>query len=188
MSQTMKAKALTLRPHEARRLDKDGRATIVREVTPQPHPSCSEDGEGWHWHSRGRDDHYLFATDERHLAESMVRDDACPFGPVGLELWGRETWAEWLLCGGRAKGWGGREHGWGNTIYRATFGAAMDPECEGFTAWRSSTSMPIAASRFPRLRLAECEVKRAGATLDIPAGRWCWFATIEDAKREGAAK
>lgn len=62
--------------------------------------------------------------------------NACPFGAPGDQLWVRETFAI-----------GPKDHGWGHVIYKATFGAAMKPVCEGFTPWKPSTQMPRWASR-----------------------------------------
>ena len=41
----------------------------------------------------------------------------------------------------------GTNHAWGSPIYKATFNAGLTQKCEGFSAWRSSTTMPRWASR-----------------------------------------
>lgn len=95
----------------------------------------------------------------------------CPYGKPGDQLWVRETFAT-----------GNPEHYWGNPIYKATFGAALKPVCEGFTKWKPSIHMPRAASRIDLLikdirveRLqdiskADCMAEGMSGLQDIHAG------------------
>jgi hypothetical protein len=66
----------------------------------------------------------------------------------GDRLWVREAFAT-----------GPTNHGWGETIYRATFGAAMDPVCEGFTPWKFARRMPKRCSRIT-LTVADVALER----------------------------
>jgi hypothetical protein len=64
----------------------------------------------------------------------------------GDRLWVREAFAVHANAGPtiHQKGDG---HPWGSPIYKATFGAALDPRCEGFTRWTTPIHMPRWASR-----------------------------------------
>lgn len=75
-------RAINLRQNEARTLAEHGVVTVARRMDPQPHPSCSPDGCGWHWHPRDDESHYVFGTDKAHLIETLVLEH-CPFGRVG---------------------------------------------------------------------------------------------------------
>lgn len=198
-----KTRALTLRPHEARRLAKHGRVLIVREVKPQP-PSERDiralSGCGYSIYCYEYD---KAATGVWMLAGPIwafrklgfeTQGFRCPFGSLGSELWGRETWSpdhaafypHWPRVY-KADGYPAHWEIEGDRFY-------SDEAKEWFPfRWLPATTMPRATSRFPRLVLAACEVKRAGEAtpdeiaatglgngpLDIPADRWCWFATIE---------
>lgn len=99
----------------------DGRKTMTRRVLkPQP----QEDIGLW-------------------LAERDMK--ATRWAPGDI-LWVREGFAVHLNSGPviHEKGDG---HPWGSPIYRATFSAALDPRCEGFSPWRPSIHMPRWASR-----------------------------------------
>lgn len=66
----------------------------------------------------------------------------------GMKLWVREAHAT-----------GPEGHAWGSPIYRASFGAMMDPVCEGFTKWRPSVHMHRWASRLT-LTVTEVRLQR----------------------------
>jgi AraC-like DNA-binding protein len=95
----------------------------------------------------------------------------CPFGQPGDRLWVRETWAS-HPCGGTQRHDPGDGHAWGSPIYRATFGAGLKPECEGFTPWRPSIHMPRWACRI----LLEIVSVRVERVMDI---------SDDDARAEG---
>lgn len=89
----MTHRILTADAREAKALH-DGEATaVLRPMEPQPHPSteCSQNGCGWHWHSRNRDDHYMW----HDTLEGLLRDavDSCPHGRVGDVLLFKESHA-----------------------------------------------------------------------------------------------
>jgi hypothetical protein len=94
-----------------------------------------------------------------------------PFGYPGDRLWVRETWAS-HPCGGKQIHARGDGHPWGSPIYRASFGAMLNPLCEGFTPWRPSIHMPRWACRLV-LEIVSVRVERV---FDI---------TEEDALAEG---
>jgi len=185
-----KTRALTLRPHEARRLAEHGRVLIVRELKPQPpdEPAIQAlSGIGYSVYAHEYDKTTtgvwwltgpIWAFRKLGFETQAFR---CPFGPVGSELWGRERYhdrGDYSTIG---------KYATNRYVYPATNG------CKGGWLLHQAVTMPAAASRFPRLVLAACEVKRAGEAtpdeiaatglgdgpLDIPADRWCWFATIE---------
>lgn len=64
----------------------------------------------------------------------------------GDRLWVKEGFSVHISAGPviHPKGDG---HPWGSPIYKATFGAGLDPRCEGFSRWRPSIHMPRWASR-----------------------------------------
>lgn len=68
---------------------------LLRPVEPQPHPSCSPQGCGWHWHGDGGTS-YAWASLPTGLYPTMV--DRCPYGKSGDTLgfrWSNE-WNEIL--------------------------------------------------------------------------------------------
>lgn len=90
----------------------------------------------------------------RVLKPPMMR---VPYAP-GDTLWVRETFATHFMAENRIypKGQG---HAWGSPIYGATYGAALNPQCEGFSPWRPSIHMPRWASRIT-LRVTDVRVQR----------------------------
>ena len=153
-----KARALTLRPHEARRLAEAGEALIVREVELVQFGPSGTPGYDWNFR-RGPGGVW-----EDYRTSELLSSKHCPLGPVGSMLWGREAWSpdhaafyphfpHVYKADGQPAAWeieNGRVYG--------------DETKEWYPfRWRSSTSMPRHASRFPRLRHESCEVKRARA-------------------------
>jgi len=103
----------------------------------------------------------------------------------GDRLWVKEGFAVHVNAGPaiHPKGDG---HPWGSPIYRATFGAALDPRCEGFTRWRPSIHMPRWASRIT-LAVEAVRVERLQdiGENEAPAeGMVRWFPTPEDIAKD----
>lgn len=109
-----------------------------------------------------------------------------PYAP-GDRLWCRETWAT-HPCAKNAVSPKGHGHQWGSPIYRATFGAELDPKCEGFSPWASSIHMPRWASRLT-LVVTEVRVRRLQeiSREDAIAEGIFEAFTVGDARREGLA-
>jgi hypothetical protein len=138
-SKSIKARALTLRDYEARKLAQDGQVLIVREVkapargidSGRPLRAIEPSDDSGLWLAK-----YGYGDDRSFLVR-------CPFGPVDSPLWGREAWAMLIRRGSSI-------HSERVPHYRA--------DGPGISRWRSSTSMPTWASRFPNLRHESCEV------------------------------
>jgi len=178
---TAKTRALTLRPHEARRLAEHGRVLIVRELKPQPpdEPAIQAlSGIGYSVYAHEYDKTTtgvwwltgpIWAFRKLGFETQAFR---CPFGPVGSESWGREGWAK-APRGVVYRVDHDRGDGWGSEVVDLATGETTP------LVWMSPSSMPRERSRFPRLVLAACEVKRAGearradvAAMGLPDGPW----------------
>lgn len=83
-------KSVSLDQREARAMASGMLSTLIRPITPMPHPSCAPDGCGWHWHPENSDDHYVFAPDLLDLMRSIV--DYCPLGNSGDVLLCKEDY------------------------------------------------------------------------------------------------
>lgn len=189
MATRTKTRPLTLKPHEARRLRDAGWALIVRGVEAMPERHGGHPDEWWirtghnSWTSTLRQEVRVrkatreeISRREYHVGRDELLMETCPFGPVGGPLWGRESFRVCLVGDAAA------------IDYRATAGED-DPlaypapydlfvRLEGkpgrrstLVRWRPPSHMPIEASRFPSLRHAACEVKRAmdATWLDVAA-------------------
>lgn len=122
---------LTLHPHEVRAFLAGRLGVIVRPLRFQPRDGYSFDSI-----------HGDLALFKRPPRPDDVVALPIPHGP----FWGRETFADNPCAGGSVvpRGCG---HQWGSPIYKATFGAALKPVCEGFSPWRSPATMPRKYSR-----------------------------------------
>lgn len=192
-----KQRSVVLRPHEARRLAEHGEVLCVRVVKPQPHPSCSEDGCGWHWHPKGRGDNYIFGTDEIHLLGGML--DYSPFGRVGDELWGKEDYSSqgWFAEGAFLQNASESppDAVMAGTVYYKASGDRWQEEgrrCKQFArdvhghyGWYPARSMPAAFSRFPRLVVEKVECRRITTVTEDEAVTMGLQAT-EEGERRGA--
>lgn len=173
-----KTRALTLRAHEARRLAEYGRVLIVREMDA---PTIGPNSGG---PIREIVPSLLIGSglwDVRYDGDNP-RAVRCPFGPVGSELWGREMWAVEGLYTDATGDMTIQANPSHYTVWtrRQCFdGAAERFNLSHLGKWRAADSMPFWASRFPNLRLAACEVKRAGeatradvTAMGLPDGPW----------------
>lgn len=164
-----KPKALTLRPHEARRLAEAGEVLIVREVGLRMFGPSDTPGYDWTFR-RDRDG----CWEDYRTADFLAKFS--PFGPIGSMLAGREEWA--LDDPARlklAEHEGGCNPDW---IYR------REPIHEGTgIRWRSANTMPLWASRFPHLRHESCCVKRVRDLVDRELEQTGMHPSSEDAVR-----
>ena len=114
---------------------------------------------GYDWHFR---DKRMSWNDMRH-SEILA---LCPYGQPGQKLWVREAFATDLLRPEPRKAKGPCE--WGNPIYRATFGAMLNPQCEGYSRWKPSIHMPRWASRIT-LEVTNIRLERLQAITEADA-------------------
>jgi len=98
---------------------------------------------------------YTFAE---YLPVTSPNIDACLPYQIDDLLYARESFALHPSANG-AVSQKGDGHPWGSPIYKATFGAALNPICEGFTKWKPSIHMPRWASRLT-LEVSEVRVQR----------------------------
>jgi hypothetical protein len=159
-------KPLTLKPHEARQLEK-GSVLIVRPVEPQP-PFHGHKEVWCHELDRYETDWGFFDEDREYV---------CPLGKPGIETWGRET--HWRR--GHSSGWCGAdpiEPEWtthkpipeDNGLSRSMLIRYEDPGDPAHWQPRSPATMPKWASRFPRLVIATVRACRlSGLTRDEAA-------------------
>ncbi len=142
--------AVTLLPHEARRLATNGEVLIVREV-----PQAADPNAFLHVYADG---------DVRWATEKQFH--SCLLGPAGTILVGLE---EWAVEGEWSDQTDDRTIGINTTHYLFwTRAQCFDQGKERFNTrwlgrWRPAATMPWSVSRLPRLRHESCEVKRADA-------------------------
>lgn len=138
----------------------NGRLSQGRLVlNPQPRAECGGFqkvfGEPPYFESLNRSGRPIYA---------FPASDGCVTGypniryAVGDILYARECFAL-HSCAKEAVHGKGDDHPWGSPIYKATFGAALNPICEGFSKWKPSIHMPRWASRLT-LEVADVRVQR----------------------------
>lgn len=156
-----KVRALTLRPHEVAKLDRDGDVLIVRDVK---RPDALGPGARVCRRGVAYPDLWAFVDGNPGDIETwgvVGLPFYCPLGPVGSMLWGREAWSP-----DHAVFYPNFPYVYKAAGYPAAWeienGRVYGDETKAWHPfrWLSSTSMPRHASRFPRLRHESCEVKR----------------------------
>lgn len=170
-----KSKRFLLTAPEARSLAETGTAEVWREMKQQPHKNVGSfvsAASGEHWIGQYHNGDPMGVLSEKPAFwKSSEHSYRCPFGPIGGELWGAETWLYVGPGSGsdlpdyveeRAKP---KNHKAKNCWYRAT---DKNPD---ELKWRPSTHMPQWASRFPRLTLQSVRVEKRD-------GKWGWVGTV----------
>jgi hypothetical protein len=120
----------------------DGTKTQTRRIIkPQPVLKRYE----WVWSAKGAC--LVWQEDQPcpFFSAGMPGDIYLPY-QIGDKLWVRENWAS-HPCSKDHVSPKGASHPWGSPIFKASFNASLNPECEGFSKWRPSIYMPRWASR-----------------------------------------
>lgn len=163
-----KERGLVCTADSVRKIRMELKTQTRRLIKPQPHPSCAEDGCGWHWHSRGRDNEFFWNSTAEAMAQ-MIATGRTPYGFVGDRLYVKEVVREFDMSGDKpivsCEPW---EFGY---EYKAD-GPEIDLPGWRYSKWKSPRFMPREAARV-LLEITNIRVEQLNSISE------------EDAKAEG---